>query len=508
MNMSSFVVPVLAVMIFVTSFGSDAYAAKKKKKQKPKPPVTTEELANIEKAVAGLSAVKPAKLRKVLVFNRTDGYYHTSIKCAAKSLELIGKKTGAFETVESEDMAVFDAGNLKQFDAVCFNSTTKLSFQDDDQRKALMDFVKGGKGIVGIHGATDCYQDWPEAAEMIGGTFDSHPWTKKGTWAFKVDEPTNPITNSLDAKGFKLSDEIYRHKPLKLSDRCRVLVSLDMNDEATRSAKSKKGGVLPTDNDVPVSWVRPFGQGRVFYTGFGHNHDIFWNEAILGHILAGIQYAVGDLEIDDSIPQPNTLTEAEIKDGWKLLFDGKTANNFRYAKGKPKWQIKDGVMTVCPDGLRTGSIVFADTYSNFDLKLDFKVTEAANSGIKYLNANGAAFEYQILDDEKHGDARRGIDGNRSLASLYDMIPPKNKMINPVGQWNQARIIVNGKHIEHWLNGIKVLEFDCGSERFNKHFAQSKYKDSKKYGKNTKGGILLQDHSDEVSFRNIKIKELK
>ena len=222
----------------------------------------------------------------------------------------MGKKTGAFEVVQSEDMAVFTDKNLKQFDAICFNNTTRLAFEDASHRKALLDFVKGGKGIIGIHAATDNFYNWPEATKMMGGTFDGHPWTSGGTWAFKVDEPGHTLTKSLDSEGFKLSDEIYRQKPLRLRDRCRVLVSLDMNDDATRNANSKKGGILPTDNDIAISWVHPYGKGRVFFTGFGHNHNIFWNEAILAHILAGAQYATV-IDIDK-----NNLPSAEDVEKW------------------------------------------------------------------------------------------------------------------------------------------------------------------------------------------------
>ncbi len=495
----------LTVLALTGSFSSNVIAAPNKAK-KIKPPVTAEEIANIEKALPKKAIAKPARPRRILVFNRTEGYYHTAIQCGAKALELMGKKTGAFEVVVSEDMSAFTAKNLKQFDAVCFNSTTNLTFEDQSHRKALMNFVKGGKGIIGIHGATDCFKTWPEAAEMICGTFDSHPWTKNGTWAFKVDELSHKLTKPFNPEGFKLADEIYRHKPLGLRERCRVLVSLDMSDDNTRNAK----GVLPTDNDIPVSWVRPFGKGRVFYTGFGHNHNIFWNEPILAHILAGVQYAIGDLEIDDAVPQPNTLTDAEKKAGWKLLFDGKTAENFNTDSDKIKCKIADGAMTIRPGDKKTGNINFAGTYRNFDLKLDFKLTKGANSGIIYLIGKNAkdAFEYQIIDDEKYKNSNRSIGDNRLLASLYDMIPAKNKMTNPIGQWNQARIVVNGKHIEHWLNGIKVLQFDRGSEEFKTHLAASKYKNSKDYGKIEKGGILLQGYGNEVSYRNIKIRELK
>ena len=246
----------------------------------------------IRQAVSGLEAVEPASERKLLVFSKTRGFRHSSIKYCNRAVEIMGHQTGAFECVFSEDMGVFEAEYLRGFDAVCFNNSTRLRF-DEAQRAALMEFVRGGKGIVSIHGATDSFYDWPQGAEMVGGTFDGHPWWFTGTWGFKVDQPGHPLTESLDAEGFKVSDEIYRHRPAgeEIRKRSTVLVSLDMSDNKTAS-KAKR----PSDNDIPVSWIHRFGGGRVFHMGFGHNHEIYWNEAIMGHLLGGIQFACGDLD--------------------------------------------------------------------------------------------------------------------------------------------------------------------------------------------------------------------
>ncbi len=220
---------------------------------------------------------------------------------------------------------------------------------------------------------------------------------------------------------------------------------------------------------------------------------------------------------------PNTLTKEEIKEGWKLLFDGTTTIGWRgvWKEKFPEkgWQVKDGMLTVlASDGAEStngGDIVTIDEYSDFELKVDFKLTPVANSGIKYfvtesegVQAKSAlGLEFQILDDDKHPDAKLGRDGNRTIASLYDLIPAKNKKPNPIGEWNHARIISKGKHVEHWLNDTKVVEYERGSEDFLKLIAISKYKDKSGFGLADKGHILLQDHGNEVSFRNIKIKIL-
>ncbi len=217
----------------------------------------------------------------------------------------------------------------------------------------------------------------------------------------------------------------------------------------------------------------------------------------------------------------NTLSEKEKREGWKLLFDGKTSAGWRgaYREAFPSkgWEIREGMLIVLESGggeaAAGGDIVTVDEYSNFELKVEFKLTEGANSGIKYFVTEGQkkspgsaiGLEYQLLDDARHPDAKLGINGNRTLASLYDLIPAHNKKVNPIGEWNQARILVQGKHVEHWLNGVKVLEYERGGKEFLAHKAESKFKDMKDFGEAEKGHILLQEHGNRVYFQNIKIR---
>lgn len=219
----------------------------------------------------------------------------------------------------------------------------------------------------------------------------------------------------------------------------------------------------------------------------------------------------------------NTISTREKAEGWKLLWDGKTTQGWRGAKidkfPANGWVIKDGILTVLPsdggESTNGGDIVTTKKYKNFELLVDFKITEGANSGIKYFvdtelnKGKGSAIgcEFQILDDQKHPDAKMGKDGNRTLGSLYDIMTATTSKKFNKNSFNRAKIIVNGNHVEHWLNGEKLLEYDRNTPEWDVMVKNSKYRDWKNFGNATSGEILLQDHGNEVYFKNIKIKEL-
>jgi hypothetical protein len=226
---------------------------------------------------------------------------------------------------------------------------------------------------------------------------------------------------------------------------------------------------------------------------------------------------------------PNDLHEAEKRQGWQMLWDGQTTRGWRGALRDAfpvhGWLIKDGELSVRESGgdpaQAGGDIVTLEEFARFEVQLDFKLTPGANSGIKYLvsetmdpkGSSALGLEYQLLDDEKHPDARMGVDGNRTLASLYDLIPSTTAVFGRrvprgVDVWHHARIVVPASnHVEHWLDGFKVVEYVRGSDEFKALVAKSKYKDLPGFGLGEKGRILLQDHGNTVYFRSIKVRRL-
>lgn len=236
-----------------------------------------------------------------------------------------------------------------------------------------------------------------------------------------------------------------------------------------------------------------------------------------------------DPEVDEVSLLMNRLTDLEVRQGWRLLWDGETSAGWRGAKldhfPESGWTIEDGVLTVeATDGGEStgpGDIVTLDSFSNFEFRFEFKITEGANSGVKYfvdpeLNKGaGSAIgcEYQILDDKVHPDAKEGVAGNRTLASLYDLITAENlntegrkKQFWGIGQWNRGRIVSDNGRVEHWLNGEKYVEFDRHSQMFRALVAYSKYQVWPGFCQWPEGQLLLQDHGNEVNFRNLKVRE--
>ena len=277
---------------------------------------------DVTRMLAALPAKAPAtplKPRKVLVLAKAAGFAHSSRPLAAATITEIGKKTGAWTTDVSYDPAVITADNLKQYDAVLLDSTTGVFLDDANdaaataaRHKALLDFVRGGKGLVGIHAASDSYHGgnrgaggqpggdplWPEFNKMIGGYFKSH-WNWPTPITVKIDDPSSPINATFKGKSFNINDEVYTYNQESFSrENVHVLTSVDYS--MMSESDKRKENPQRTDHDYALCWIRAEGQGRVFYEALGHHESIYYdNPQMLEHVLAGIQYALGDLKADD-----------------------------------------------------------------------------------------------------------------------------------------------------------------------------------------------------------------
>lgn len=278
-----------------------------------------EAMAKITAALPEKPYAAPKEPRRLLIFSRTNGFRHASIATGKLAFTELGRKTGAFEAVVSDELDNFDADKLATFDAVCFLSTTgsplmpskgeydKMSAEDQElarktaeQRKAnLMSFIKGGGGFIGIHSATDTFYDWAEYGRMINGYFDGHPWNAGTDVSIKVEpgQESHPLVSMFEGRNLEFKEEIYQLKEPYDSKAVHMLLRLD-----TDKTDMSLGGINRKDKDFGVAWSRNWEKGRVFYCSLGHNHEMFWHPLVIRHYLAGIQWALGDLEAPSEHP--------------------------------------------------------------------------------------------------------------------------------------------------------------------------------------------------------------
>jgi len=311
--------------------------------------VQADEMKKIEAACPKTAPAKTAKARKILIYSHCGGFNHApAIERGKIVLAMMGEKTGAYTAVVSDDLSNFQPEKLKQFDLVVLNNTTGELFEIKEPKKpnkpnfdamkfkdaaslaaaekkyaadlakyeeaakasesagkpdtaklreSFMSWVKNGGAVFGIHAATDCSYKWQEYGEMMGGWFSGHPWnTEVGV---RNDDPTSPINASFGGKGFQIADEIYTVNKADIYSREKQRVLLSIDPAITDTKKAGRA-----DGDVAVSWIKAWGKGRVFYCSLGHRNEIFSNPAVLGHYLAGMQWAMGDLKGVDATPKP------------------------------------------------------------------------------------------------------------------------------------------------------------------------------------------------------------
>ena len=340
---------------------------------RPRAAVKPEERAKIEAAIPDEAFVTPAKPRKLLIFDLNVGYPgHPSIPHANLAFALMGKKTGAFETVVSRDPAVFKRENLEQFDAVFFNNTVGNCFTDPELRRNLVEFVCGGGGLMGVHGSSVAFthwpgarEDWPEFGRMIGARGASHRDSDEHVFA-KLDDPGHPLNKEFTPNGFDYRDEFFRFHDPYSRDRVRVLLSID-NQKTDADQGLARGRPFREDNDYALAWVRNYGRGRVFYCTIAHNPYVFWDTRMLRFYLATVQFILGDLPAP-TLPSSKLTPAARAREklGWRL---GMTAYTFN------KYTLFEAIDKTAELGLSYyGGLSFQkvskDTPKNFDPQLD------------------------------------------------------------------------------------------------------------------------------------------
>lgn len=269
--------------------------------------ITPEERAMVEAAIPAKAPAVPQKSRKLLVFDLNVGYGgHASIPYANLAMQLMGERTGAFEATLSGDPVMLQADNLRQFDAVYLNNTVGNIFSTPELRETFAAYIANGGGLIGNHGTAVASQDWSEFAEILGTRGASHREADEKA-VLNVEDPDSPITRVFGGKPFEYADEYFRVAGPYSRDRVRVLLSID--PVATNMMQGRCfGQCLRDDNDYAIAWIRQHGKGRVFYTTLGHNPHVFWEPKLLEMFLAGVQYALGDLQAD-ATPRPRSTAQ-------------------------------------------------------------------------------------------------------------------------------------------------------------------------------------------------------
>ncbi len=292
------------------------------------------EREKIEAALPARAFAAPRKSRKLLIFDLNVNYGgHRSIPTANLAFTLMGKKTGAFETVVSRDPSVFKPESLRQFDAVFFNNNVGNLFEEPALRQSLVEFVYGGGGLLGVHGTSvaftrwpGAYEDWPEFGILLGARGANHRASDEHVF-IKLDDPAHPVTQVFGGQGFDYRDEFFRvHEPYS-RNRVRVLLSIDTAKTDMNQGPSY-GKLAREDNDYALAWVRQYGRGRAFYCTIAHNPSVFWDAKMLQFYLAAVQFALGDL------PAPTTpsgkltpAVRAQEQLGWRLGLTSHSGRN-------------------------------------------------------------------------------------------------------------------------------------------------------------------------------------
>jgi type 1 glutamine amidotransferase len=392
-----------------------------------------------------------------------------------------------------------------------YNSDTRWG---EPAETNFADAVREGAGVVVIHAANNAFPGWTDYEKMVGLLW------RQGTGHGKFHEfpvryvdTQHPITAGL-ADMVNHPDELYHRLVNAQGTKPRIL--------ATAFATTESGG---TGQDEPMAFVLEFGKGRVFHTTLGHvwegqestkpsiSDPQFKILLARGAEWAATGQVTIGLEWSDRRAH-NTLTEAEKTAGWELLFDGSVPGSFRGYKepGFPGegWAARNGTLYHAA-GQGGPDLITREKYADFEFACEWKVAPGGNSGIMYRVAetDGPTYmtgpELQILDNERHPDSKST---KTSAGALYGLVACAYDVVRPAGQWNAVRIVVKGNHVEHWVNGWKVAQAELNSPEWDQLIKGTKFEPWKQFGRMPAGHVALQNHGDEVWFRDLKIRSLK
>ncbi|MET7678621.1 ThuA domain-containing protein [Streptomyces seoulensis] len=417
--------------------------------------------------LTGPAAAQPTGTGRVLVFSKTAGFRHDSIPDGVAAVQQLGATDGL--TVDAtEDATAFTTRNLRRYDAVVFLSTTG-DVLNPTQQRAFEGYIRQGGGYVGVHAAADTEYDWPFYGGLAGAWFDSHPAIQPATVV--VEDHAHPSTATLPTR-WERTDEWYNYRS-DPRERAHVLASLDES--------SYSGGTM--NGDHPIAWCQSYQGGRAFYTGGGHTRESYADPAFRAHLLGGLRWATGAAQAD-----------CRPENGYRRLFDGTSLDGWR--------QAGPGSFTLSDDGTLTSSggmglLWYAGTgFSSYSLKLDWRITGDGNSGV-FVGFPPSDDPWSAVDNGYEVQIDATDVPEKTTGSVYGFqsadLAARDRALNPPGEWNTYEIRVEGERLRIWLNGVPVNDFT------NTDPVRS-LRD---------GHIGIQNHGadDQVSFRDVRIKEL-
>jgi len=449
-------------------------------------------------------------IRTLLVTGQNNHNWWYTSRVHQDTLEATGRFDVNITEHPGRDFAKSGFLSPYQLIVLDYNANDRWS---PEAEKAFLDAVKGGAGVVVIHAANNAFPGWAEYEKMVGLLW------REGTghgafheFTVEVVDKNHPITKGL--ADFKTPDELY-HRLVNSQNAEFGLLARAMSS-------TESGG---TGKNEPMAMTLQFGKGRVFHTPLGH----VWkdqegtkvsvvNPGFRSLLTRGAEWAAtGAVTLPATWSDTrthNTLSEREKADGWTLLFDGASAKGWHGWKKTEfpsvGWGVKDGLLMFTP-GNGGGDIATDAEFGDFELSLEWRVGPGGNSGIMYRCTEDKNYpwetgrEFQILDDARHNDGKKP---KTRAGTMYDVFACAQDVSRPAMEWNHARIVARGTRLEHWLNGIKVVDIDTASEEYAKAVAASKFPGMPDYGKRSAGKIALQDHGDPVWYRNIKIRKIQ